>query len=339
MTPIDPPRLHGSPLGSAQFKSHPDDFQVDEVLGWTPSGEGEHCFLWIQKRGCNSNDVAAQIAKRLEIRKRLISHCGLKDKNAITRQWFSIHLPGIPSPTAEKLQSENFQALKITRNSRKLRRGVHRGNRFAIRLTDCQFTPADLESRWSQIVSRGVPNYFGPQRFGHGGGNIEQALKMASGESKVHDRLLRGILISSLRSFLFNACVGERILAGNWDQPLPGEVYGFADNRSLIFPHNQNGDEPERFRNGQLELSAPLWGLGDLPSENAVAELESSVVGREPEIRDAVEQFGLQQQRRVIRIKPSHPELQWETPTTLCLRFELPKGAYATAIIRELIAI
>ena len=135
MTPIDPPRLHGSPLGSAQFKSHPDDFQVDEVLGWTPSGEGEHCFLWIQKRGCNSNDVAAQIAKRLKIRKRLISHCGLKDKNAITRQWFSIHLPGIPSPTAEKLQSENFQALKITRNSRKLRRGVHRGNRFAIRLT------------------------------------------------------------------------------------------------------------------------------------------------------------------------------------------------------------
>ena len=194
MNPIDPPRLHGETLGKAQFKSRPEDFRVEEVLGWKPSGEGEHCFLWIEKSGCNSNEVAAVIADRLGIRKRLISHCGLKDKHAITRQWFSIHLPGTKSPTASELETDNFRVLDITRNSRKLRRGTHRGNRFTIRLCDCQFTPAELETRWSQIVARGAPNYFGPQRFGQSGGNIQQALRLALGESVIRDRLVRGIL-------------------------------------------------------------------------------------------------------------------------------------------------
>ena len=339
MNPIDPPRIFGECLGKALFKSFHEDFQVEEMLGWQPSGDGEHCFLWIEKTGCNSNEVAAEIADRLGIRKRLISHCGLKDKNAITRQWFSIHLPGIRSPTPRELKADNFRVLKDTRNLRKLRRGAHRGNRFTIRLRDCQFSPAQLTARWRQIATRGVPNYFGPQRFGQSGGNIEQALKLASGETVVRDRLVRGILISSLRSYLFNACVGERVLNGNWDQLLSGEVYGFANNRSVIFPRNQTGDEPSRFQKRQLELSSPLWGQGDLASEKEVAELEASVVSGYPQIRMAVEGFGLKQQRRVIRATPSGIEFEWEDPTTLCLRFELPKGVYATAIIRELIAI
>ena len=120
MNPIDPPRIFGECLGKALFKSFHEDFQVEEMLGWQPSGDGEHCFLWIEKTGCNSNEVAAEIADRLGIRKRLISHCGLKDKNAITRQWFSIHLPGIRSPTPRELKADNFRVLKDTGNLRKL---------------------------------------------------------------------------------------------------------------------------------------------------------------------------------------------------------------------------
>ena len=157
-SPSDPPRVFGSPLGSASFKSQPEDFQVEELLGFRPSGEGEHCFLWMEKVGLNSNELVTHLAGRLGIRRRLVSHCGLKDKNAITRQWFSIHLPGCDSPAAGSLEGDGIRVLKVTRNHRKLRRGSHDGNRFTIRLRDCQFTPELARARWSDIVSRGVPN-------------------------------------------------------------------------------------------------------------------------------------------------------------------------------------
>lgn len=337
MNPIAPPRLHGTSLGKARFKSRPEDFQVEEVLGWQPSGTGEHCFLWIEKSGWNTNDVAAELARRLQIRKRQISHCGLKDKNAITRQWFSIHLPGIKSPTAEELEINGIRILNITRNSRKLRRGVHRGNRFTIRLRECNFSATELETRWNHIVARGVPNYFGSQRFGRQGSNIDQALQLAVGELEIRDRLVRGILLSALRSFLFNAVVGQRVLDGSWDKPLVGEIYGFADNRSIVLPERQTGNEPERVQNGDLELTAPLWGEGALLSQGAVKKLEHSTATQHKRIADALTSAGLQQQRRVIRLTPISPQLEWEAPQTLLLQFELPKGTYATAIILELI--
>ncbi len=237
------PRLHGRPVGAARFKLRPEDFQVEEVLGFDPSGEGEHCLLWIEKTGLNSNDVASHIAGRLGIRKRLVSHCGLKDRHAVTRQWFSLHLPGQASPRAEELASEGLSVLAITRNGRKLRRGSHDGNRFTIRLRECEFTDEQAHARWDQITARGVPNYFGPQRFGRDGGNVRQARRMFSGDLAVRDRALRGILISAARSFLFNAVLGERLERGSWDRVLEGEVFGFADNRSLVLPERCRGDE------------------------------------------------------------------------------------------------
>ncbi|CAN5427762.1 hypothetical protein BH23VER1_BH23VER1_25170 [soil metagenome] len=137
-----PPRLYGAPLGTAGFKVVPDDFQVEEILGFEPSGEGEHCLLWIEKEAHNTNDVACLIAHRLGIRKRLVSHCGLKDLHAVARQWFSVHLPGMPSPDAANLESDGIRVLGVTRNGRKLRRGSHDGNRFAIRLRECAFSRA-----------------------------------------------------------------------------------------------------------------------------------------------------------------------------------------------------
>ncbi len=336
MNPINPPRLLGQSLGSARFKSRLEDFQVEEILGFDPTGEGEHCLVWVEKVDRNTNDVATVLAKKLGIRKRLVNHCGLKDRNAVTRQWFSLHLPGMKSPTAEELNAEGVRVLKITRNLRKLRRGCHHGNRFTIRLRDCTFTKEAATQRWQTIMDHGVPNYFGPQRFGHDGGNIEHARRFMSGEVEVRDRALRGILISAARSFIFNDCVAKRIECGTWDVPLDGEVFGFADNRSLVLPNNLRGDEFDRVRNGTLELTAPLWGAGELLSQGQVKAFEESVAESSPEIITGLAQFNLRQERRVIRLKPESSELTWDTDSTLVLRFELPTGTYATTLLREL---
>ncbi len=336
MNPTNPPRLLGPSLGTARFKSVLEDFQVDELLGFEPTGEGEHCLAWVEKTDRNTNDVAMEFAKKLGIRKRLVEHCGLKDKNAVTRQWFSLHLPGQESPSAETLNGDGIRVLKTTRNLRKLRRGCHHGNRFSIRLRDCTFTKEAAAERWQAIIDRGVPNYFGPQRFGRDGGNVELARRFMSGEIEIRDRALRGILISAARSFIFNDCVAKRIELGTWDVPMEGEVFGFPDNRSLVIPDNLRGDEFDRVRNGTLELTAPLWGAGELLSQGQIRLFEESVAENSTAIIAGLAQFNLRQERRVIRLKPESSELTWETDTTLVLRFALPTGTYATTLLREL---
>ena len=335
--PINPPRLLGPSLGSARFKSVLEDFVVEEILGFEPTGEGEHCLVWVEKVDRNTNDVAAEFAKKLGIRKRLVNHCGLKDRSGITRQWFNLHLPGIASPSAEDLNYEGVSVLKITRNLRTLRRGCHHGNRFTIRLRNCNFTQESAADRWQKIVERGVPNYFGPQRFGRDGGNMEHARRLMSGEVEVRDRALRGILISAARSYIFNDCVAQRVANGSWDMPMEGEIFGFPDNRSLVIPGNRRGDEFDRVRNGTLELTGPLWGAGDLLSYGQVREFEEQVALGSPGIIAGLAQYNLTQERRVIRLKPESSKLTWEENSTLVLQFDLPTGTYATTLLRELV--
>ncbi len=335
--PVAPPRLFQASLGTGRFKSQFDDFQVEEVLGFEPSGEGEHCLAWIEKIDRNSNDVATEISQRLGIRKRLVNHCGLKDRAAITRQWFSIHLPGIESPSPEQISGDGYRVIAITRHQRKLRRGGHRANRFVIRLRDCQFDAEAAESRWREIESRGVPNYFGPQRFGHDGDNVELATRMLAGQVEVRDRMLRGILISAARSCIFNACVAQRVADGTWDSPLDGDVFGFADNHSLVLPGNVRGNEASRVAAGALEITAPLWGNGELHSVSVVRDMEQRIADHYHEIAVGLEQLNLQQERRVIRLRPGRSQWQWESDGDLVLRFELPTGTYATTLLREMV--
>jgi len=329
------PFLHGGPLGRARFKACPEDFVVEEVLGFEPSGEGEHVFVWAEKRDLDSNVAAARLADALGIRRRLVSHAGLKDRHAVTRQWFSLHLPGQPSPEPAALESEGLQVLRITRNARKLRRGVHWGNRFEIRLRDVSFPAEAARERWERIAARGVPNVFGEQRFGNEGRNVDKARAMFRGEWTVRDRLLRGLLLSSARSHLFNAVVGERIARGIWDVPGPGEVYGFPDNGTLLLVGNQRGDEAARFAAGRLELTGPLWGIGEPLSAGPVRELEEEVVARDGELARGLEAAGLRQERRVMRVRPVDAALEIREDGDLCFRFALPRGTYATTVLGE----
>jgi len=335
--PLDPPRLLGNPIGRANLKVSPEDFQVEEILGFSPSGEGEHCLVWVEKVDRNSNDVATEIAQRLGIRRRLVDHCGLKDRAAITRQWFSIHLPGIASPTPEQINGDGFRVLMTTRHQRKLRRGGHRANRFVIRLRDCTFDSDTATARWEAIQDRGVPNYFGHQRFGASGDNVEVARKMFNREIEVRDRGLRGILISAARSCIFNACVARRVVDLNWDAPLADNVFGFADNHSLVLPGNVRGDEADRVASGHLEITAPLWGNGPLHSESIARSIEQAIADQYHDLADGLQELNLRQERRVIRLRPSMASLEWESNTDMVLRFELPTGTYATTLIREMV--
>jgi tRNA pseudouridine13 synthase len=334
--PMDPPFLHGGPLGRAGFKAQPEDFVVEELLGFEPSGVGEHCLVWVEKRDLDSNAAGARLADALGLRRRLVSHCGLKDRQAVTRQWFSLHLPGQPSPEPAALESEGLRVLRITRNTRKLRRGIHLGNRFTIRLRHPEFDPGAAARRWEQMVSQGVPNLFGSQRFGHEGRNVEKALALFRGEFQPRDRLLRGLLLSAVRSHLFNAVVAERMARGCWDRALAGEVFGFPDNGTLLLIENQRGDEVERFANGRVEITAPLWGSGELHSAGEVRDLEREVMARFPELTAGLEAAGLRQERRVMRLRPVNPEFAVLAGGDLQLSFDLPRGTYATTLLREL---
>ena len=254
----------------------------------------------------------------------------------MTRQWFSLDMPGQPSPEPEALESEGLRVLRITRNTRKLRRGIHQGNRFTIRLRDPDFQAAAALQRWQEIARHGVPNLFGSQRFGNEGRNVEKAAAMFRGEFTPGDRLLRGILLSAVRSHLFNAVVAERMARGTWDRALPGEVYGFPDNGTLLLIENQRGDEAQRFAEGKVELTAPLWGSGELHSADEVHALELEVMARFPELTAGLEAAGLRQERRVMRLRPIHPACTVLENGDLELAFDLPRGAYATALLREL---
>jgi tRNA pseudouridine13 synthase len=318
------------------FKRQLDDFVVEELLGFEPSGVGEHCLVWVEKRDLDSNSAGARLADALGLRRRLVSHCGLKDRHAVTRQWFSLHMPGQASPEPEALESEGLRVLRITRNTRKLRRGIHLGNRFTIRLRNPDFDVAAAQERWQQIVLRGVPNVFGSQRFGNEGRNVEKAMAMFRGDFTPGDRLLRGILLSAVRSHLFNAVVAERMTRGTWDRALPGEVYGFPDNGTILLIENQRGDEARRFDEGKVELTAPLWGCGELHTAAEVRDLEQEVMARFPELTAGLEAAGLRQERRVMRLRPVHPEFEVLDGCDLQLSFDLPRGTYATALLREL---
>lgn len=334
--PNDLPHLHGGPIGLALFKTEPDDFVVEELLGFEPSGIGEHCLVWVEKRDLDSNACAARLADALGIRRRLVSHCGLKDRHAVTRQWFSLHLPGQPSPEPAALESDGIRVLRVTRNTRKLRRGIHLGNRFTIRLREPDFDPVLAEQRWQGIATIGAPNFFGTQRFGHDGRNVEKALAMFRGEFTPQDRLLRGLLLSAARSHIFNAVITERMMQGTWDQPLQGEVFGFADNGTILLPEKHRGDEAERFADGVLELTAPLCGCGELQSIDQVRALEQEVLSRFPELTSGLEAAGLRQERRTMRLRPINPAFAILDNGDLQLSFDLPRGTYATTLLREL---
>ena len=214
--------VYGSPSGAGKIRTVPEDFIVHENLAFEPSGEGEHVFLQIQKTGENTENVARQIARFANVRQRDIGYAGLKDRHAVTTQWFSVWLPGKSEPDWMAFATDNIKVLQTVRHARKLKRGVLSGNRFEITIRDWQGDQAKTIGQLELIKTNGIANYYGEQRFGNQGQNVNKALAMFRGD-KVNENSAACIYPPS-RSYLFNQILSERVTAGSWNKALSGDT-------------------------------------------------------------------------------------------------------------------
>ena len=297
--------------GSAELKTEPEDFVVVEDFDEASfSGAGEHVCLQIRKRGQNTRWIAAALAEVAGVAERDIGFCGMKDRRAVTTQWFSVaHVDEWRMPVSA---IPDCDVLQVTRHQRKLRRGSHRGNHFTIRLRNVSSSVdvKQMDERLSLIAANGVPNYFGEQRFGIAGQNLLEAdrLLRRGRQRKLGGR--QGIFLSAARSYLFNRVLSARVKQENWSQVLEGE------------------GEPQ----------GPLWGRGRSRSRGELAALESQALADFQPWCNAMEHLGLDQQRRDLLLRPSRVEWHWQG-RDLHLSFALPVGTYATSVLRELLEV
>lgn len=327
----NPGRLRG------MLRQRPEDFVVEELLGFTPEGDGEHLFLNIEKVGLNTQDVVRRLAAEAGVPQRQVSFSGLKDKHAITRQWFSLHLPGVPGRDWSNWRSPGLTVLEQTRHRKKLRRGSHWGNRFAIRVSQLQGDVDGLQALVSQLQQAGVPNYFGEQRFGHNGSNLQQARDWFGGTLRPK-RHQRSMLLSAVRSWLFNRVLAQRVEQGSWSTLLDGELCMLDGSQSLFaWTWEEREALSARAAAGDLHPTGPLFGRpAKLQPTGQVAALEQRVAEEEAGLVQALQQHGLDARRRALRVIPR--DFQWQLlDDVLALEFTLPGGCFATAVVRELV--
>lgn len=334
---VDWPRALGTPEATARVRASAEDFRVDELREGAAEGEGEHLLLHIRKRNRNTEEVARALARQAGVRARDVAYCGLKDRVAVTTQWFSVWLPGQADPDWSPLLGDDLELLSQARSRRKLQRGGLRGNRFTLVLRAVEGERSALEQRLARVAAEGVPNYFGEQRFGRDGGNLSAAAAMFDGR-RVKDRHRRGLYLSAARAFLFNTVLAERVRAQNWRQALPGEALQLAGSRSFFIAESLDEEIAERLASGDVLPSGPLWGRGGLPSQGVAERVEVSALAPFEAFRQGLEEAGLKQERRALRL--AIEDLQWDWlpgGRDLQLRFSLPAGCYATAVLRELV--
>ena len=311
-----------------------DSFQVEEILGYELSGEGEHIYVWLQKQNLNTAYVSEQLAKQLNIPLRNISYAGRKDKHAVTRQWFGLHVPGKIDPDFDQFCLDGATILKTVRHNKKLKTGNLKANLFNIVLRHVE-NADDIEQRLLDINENGVPNYFGPQRFGNNNSNLSLGQELVAGNT-IRNRNKRNLAISALRSWVFNLMVSERIRKNNFNHIIDGDAIMLTGSHSFFVDHGTDSTLSERLASRDISLSSPLWGKGVLGSEREANRFEQSIASQHPTLCQTLEGLGLEQQRRAINLFANN--MRWsQEEDKLTLNFELPSGCFATSVLREVI--
>lgn len=328
-------RAFGAPVLRAGFKLEPADFQVNEQLGFEPDGSGEHLLVAIEKTGLTTFEAQAILAQHFRVPLRDTAFAGMKDKQGITRQWFSVPV-GKDALAAESLQHPQLRVLHSARNSRKLRRGSHKGNSFRIVLRHPAGDEAAVHARVRLLAERGVPNYFGVQRFGRNEHNVPAALAWFRGEA-APARQQRGLFLSAARSYLFNIQLSRRVRDRTWDTWLAGDLMALAGSASTFACSRATPDELRR-RLGEFDIHAtgPLWGKGQPAVTSEALLQESALEGQYPELCAGLVAQGLEQERRPLRAQVQQLQANF-TAEGLILEFSLARGAYATSVLRELV--
>jgi tRNA pseudouridine13 synthase len=328
------PRVSQELPGSALIRCSPEDFRVSEQLAFELSGEGEHCFLHLQKRELNSMDLLRRVSELSSVPLRDIGYSGLKDRNAVTQQWVSVGMAGRVEPDWEALEAlGDVQVLAVDRHLRKLRRGVHRANRFTLVLRQLTGDAAQLEQHLQLLRATGAPNYFGEQRFGRNGSTLEQARRWMRGGRRI-SREKRSLYYSALRAYVFNRMLALRVERGDWNTVLPGDVCLLHGTRSHFVCEEVTDDIRTRAVGADIHPGVPLWGRGQAglfsqPQEDSLADCR--------DICDFLETSGLELAWRPARLLADDFCWQFCDDSTLRLEFSLGAGSYATALLAEFV--
>ncbi len=325
---------HGGPGLTGRIKVEPEDFVVVETLGFEADGQGEHDLLLIEKRGVNTEWLARQLARHAGVAPVAIGYAGLKDRHGVTRQHFSVQLPGRTADW-DTLNINGVRLVSRARHSRKLKRGALTGNRFELRVRDVAGDRDKAAQQLEAIAREGFPNRFGEQRFGHDDGNLEMARRLFAGARL--ERSERGFAISAARSAIFNAVLDARVGDASWNRPREGDLMQL-DGRSAFFgPIEPDAVIAERCGRGEIHPTGPLWGVGAPASAGQVRALEEQIADRFEGFAEGLTTVGAEHDRRGLRAMAR--ELAWSFDgEDLLLTFSLPAGAYATALLAEVIA-
>ena len=339
------PRAHGEPPISCRLRARDEDFVVVEELAFGPDGDGEHCLLRVRKTGANTDWTARRLASVAGVPSKAVGYAGLKDRHAVTTQWFSVHLGNRPEPHWEALAGEGIEVLESHRHQRKLRRGALAGNRFTLRLREVSGDLDALTARVVLIAEQGVPNYFGPQRFGRDQGNLVRADALFRGNAEAEtsdrrrqrvDRHQLGLWLSAARAQLFNEVLALRVARGDWRRALSGERLQLRGSHSHFLAETIDDTVRERVASGDVQPTGPLFGAGALPTAGEVADLEAGVANQFSRWIAGLAAADLRQERRPLGLTPERLAIETPAPDQVLLHFALPAGSYATALLREL---
>ncbi len=338
-------RVNRSPL-SGIIKQQAEDFEVQEKLVYEPIGEGEHAFLFVRKIGQTTTDLARKIARLANVNIRQVSYAGLKDKQAMTQQWFSVHLPGKESPDWNLLNNESVVVEHSTRHDRKLRQGQIRSNSFKIIVKQFSVTDKMLEDFQERVQSNGVPNYFTEQRFGIDANNLKSALRLLQTESTVAEAKSRsrrrydskrGMYLSAARSLLFNQVLSSRVEKDNWNKAIEGDLFIKTGRHGMFSVTEIDQEILERIALLKISPTGPLYGINSMDLSDEALQIENDAMTEYVDYQTLLQQQKVKADRRALRLVIENLRVKALDSTSMQINFDLPSGCYATAVLRELV--
>ncbi len=339
--PMEPPIACADlPAAGGHLGTVPTDFIVDEIPLYSPSGEGEHIYVRLRKRGLTTPDLLRLVSRAARVRERDIGVAGMKDKHAVTSQWLSLPRGAAPCDSWEL--PESVELLEVSRHSNKLRTGHQAGNHFELRVVDAsQGALERAQAIAARLREQGLPNYFGAQRFGHDGRNLADALDWLSAQRDRSRNARRGhrfqdkLLPSVLQSEVFNRYLARRMVLG-LDNLLQGEVVRL-DGSASVFVVEDVARELPRLSQRDIHLTGPLPGAKMRAATHDPARIEAEVLAELGLSEEAFVLLGDRAPgtRRDLLMWPKDLEVREDDTGALILSFALPSGGYATQLVRE----
>jgi tRNA pseudouridine13 synthase len=314
-----------------RIKVHLEDFEVEEIPAYEPSGAGDHLFLWIEKRDVGAEFLVREMARRLAIPAGTIGVAGLKDRRAVTRQWVSI--PATAADRIAAIDGDDIRVLDSRRHGHKLRPGHLRGNRFRVLIRDAAGDPTPMLAR---LREQGMPNFYGPQRFGRDGETAALGLALLRREpAKLRGPFLRKLALSAAQSALFNDYLARRLGDGLLRTVLDGEVLAKWPTGGMFVSCDPSADQP-RLEAREIIPAGPIFGRKMFAAGGVAAQREAAVLRDAGLSAESFAGFGklLTGTRRHNLVYVDDLVAQYETDG-LRLTFTLPAGSYATVLLRE----